>query len=138
MAYIKYTFTTDNKRLSQIAGVLPSVSGKFLAYVGGKARHLLKKLFLSGQEIDLRAYPKDKKGRYTITSNVSKDRKSTTIKSYPLNLFEEGRYLRNGEREPGKFVLQVKLKEAVMSNLPQYANDFEKEPLEEVLKNELQ
>lgn len=138
MANIKFEVSENNKVFLNILKAIPDVSGGFLAYVGGKARNLLKELFLSGQDIDLRAFPKDKVGRYTITSNVSRNRQQTTIKSYPLNLFEMGRTLRNNEREVGKFTLTVKLKEALMSRMPQYINDYENNVATEILKdNEL-
>lgn len=112
----------------------PELSGRFLAMVGSRGRELLKEQYLSGQEIDLRAHPKDRAGRYTIVSNVNRKRDATTLTSYPLNLFEKGRLLRSGEIETGHYILTVKLKNLMQAGMPNYIKYFETVILSDVLE----
>lgn len=134
MASFKAEINFNMQSLQSLIKQFPELAGRFLSLVGSRGRTLLKEQYLSGQELELRAFPKDKAGRYTITSNVNKKRDATTIRSYPLNLFEKGRLLRSGETEPGHFILTVKLRNLMMSGMPAYIKYFETAILSDVLE----
>jgi len=104
---------------------MPDLSGGFLAFVGKRARTILKENYLSGQELNVPG-EKDKKGRYLIVSNVNKARTQTKISSYPVNLFEHGRTLRDGSREKGKKIITKGLKNDLNARMQGYASSYEK------------
>jgi len=132
MAVLSFDASFNAKRLVELAKRFPELGGKFLSWVGTQAREHLKHRYLSGQELTLNVYPLDSRGRHTIVDNVTKNT-TLTIYSYPLNLFEKGRKLRNGRREKGKKIITVKLKRDVLSNMNNYINVFENG----ILKGEL-
>ena len=125
MAVLKATVDFETKGFSKLLKEFPDMNGIFLRYVGAEARKHLKQQYLSGQEIDLRQFPRDKRGRYTITSNVNKKRTFTKIASYPVNLFERGRGLRGGGREAGKYIITRKLKSDVEGKMNTFARRYE-------------
>lgn len=118
------------KELQTLVKAFPSLGAEFLESVGQKSKTYLKEQLLSGQELTLRAYPTDKAGRPTI--NVVKGPKRARVKkdvkifSYPVNLFEKGRALPGGGREPGRYIITRKLKQAVAQNMGGYIAQFEK------------
>ena len=114
MAILKAEFTTNLESIRQLIQIFPELNGRFLSLVGKRARTILKEEFLSGQDLNLQAFPRDKMGRFTITSDVNRKRTQVKIYSYPVNLFERGRILRSGRKEPGKFIITRKLKQATM------------------------
>lgn len=117
------------KELQDLVRAFPSLGADFLESVGQKSKTYLKEQLLSGQELNLRAYPTDKAGRPTIS--VVKDprrgkvKRSVKIFSYPVNLFEKGRGLPGGGREPGRYIITRKLKQAVSQRLGSYIAEFE-------------
>lgn len=125
MAILKAQVQFETSALNDLAKQIPDFNGRFLALVGKRSRSLLKKQFLSGQEINLTKYPVDSKGRYTVSSDVNRRQTQTKIYSYPVNLFERGRRLRDGSKEAGKYIITKKLKQAVMMNMGGYINEFE-------------
>ena len=118
----------DDTKFSGLSIMIPAMSGRFLNVVGAKAKALLKANFYAGQEINLDK-DKDSLGRRIITYNVNKKRTFVKLWSYPANLFEKGRKLRSGRTEPGKGIIQVKLKAAVASRIASYADEFERDQL---------
>lgn len=120
--------------IRQLVVAFPSLSGRLLALIGKRARTTLKDKYLSGQEINLRAFPLDRNGRRTIVSDVNKQRTAVKVYSYPANLFERGRTLRNGSKEAGKYIITKKLKQSVMSGMSSYVREFESRILEPELK----
>ena len=125
MAILRATVDFNFSPIQKLIRVFPSINGKLLAFIGKRARVMLKEKFLSGQELNLHVFPRDKAGRPTITSDVNKKRTFTKIYSFPVNLFERGRRLRSGEKEPGKFIITRKLKQAVMAKTGSYISEFE-------------
>lgn len=125
MAVLRPEVQFNFEGLDRLKKQFPELNGMFLAMVGKRARVLLKEKYLSGQVINLDAYPTDKFGRYTVKSSVGKRRKQTTISSYPMNLFERGRILRSGRKEPGKYVITRKLKQDISSRMASYTKEFE-------------
>ena len=125
MAGLKVEAEFNFKPIQQLLEIYPELNGRFLSLVGKRARQTLKENYFSGQEIDLRAFPVDSRGRNTITSDVNKRRNIVKIYSYPNNLFEKGRKLRSGTKSKGNFVVTKKLKSAIMSRIGSYINEFE-------------
>lgn len=134
MAVLNPEVSFNFKPLVELNKQYPEMSGRLLALVGKRGRQILKQKYLSGQEIDLRAFPTDRAGRYTITSNVNRKRNKTTIASYPMNLFDRGRRLRDGSRQRPKNVFKTKLKQDLMRGMPRYIVQFEKEILQPTIK----
>ena len=134
MALLKMEFkNNDFQAVNEMRKLFPELRASTMGYVGAKSRSLLKKQFLSGQEIDLKAYPRDSKGRRTTNYSIGKKAKYVRISSYPLNLFEKGRMLRSGRKEPGKKIITGKLKKAVMSQLQGWVNEFDQNVWEKEL-----
>jgi hypothetical protein len=119
----------DDKELQQffikMRNFFPEVSAQLLGYIGSKGKPALKSQFLSGQEINLKAYPKDVKGHPTINYSIGKKAKYVRFTSYVLNLFERGRRLRSGRKERGHYVMTRKFKTYMLSNLDRFATEFD-------------
>jgi len=111
--------------IDEMRKLFPELRARTMGHIGSQSKKILKARFLSGQEINLRAYPRDKKGKRTISYTVGKNAKHVAISSYPMNLFEKGRMLRSGTKEAGKKVITGKLKQAVMSELQGMVNEFD-------------
>lgn len=117
---------------TKMAGMIPSLNGVFLGVIGRDARTTLKEKYLSGQEITLRAFPKDRAGRHTIVSQMDKGKTMVRIYSYPVNFFETGRKLRDGRLESGKYIITKKLKSDVFGKMSMYQAKFER-----IMQNEI-
>jgi len=127
MAILKGAVDFNFKEFRELAQQFPEFGGRLLSFVGSRARTTLKAKFLSGQEINLRKWPVDSLGRYTTTSDVNKRRNQVKIYSYPVNLFEKGRMLRSGRKEPAKRIIGTKLKQDVASRAAIWSSQFEQE-----------
>jgi len=112
----------------------PALQRRLGSSIGKRARLLLKERLLSGQEIKLVAYPRDKKGRYTITSSGIRGG-GVVIRSYPVNRFERGRRLRGGQKEPGKYIITRKLRSLVNAKLQGWVSGFDRRVLAGALKD---
>ncbi len=134
MAILKTAIHYNFRPLQELSESYPDFNGMLLAFVGSKLRLVLRKKYLSGQDIDLRAFPVDRKGRYTVNSNVDKRRRQTKISAYPINFFERGRTLRDGRKEAGTFTITKKLKQDADSRMSGYISDFETRILSKELK----
>lgn len=136
MASVKKTINVGVEykisELVRLKKMIPGVSGTYLGIIGKDARQILKKKYLSGQEINLKVYPLDKRNYHTVTSQVDKSNTFVRIYSYPVNLFEKGRKLRSGKKESGKFIITKKLKSDVSSKMSAYQVKFER-----ILQNEI-
>ena len=121
MAGITFDMSGNFKQFHVLVKSFPGLALAFLSSVGKQGRLLLKGSFLSGQEIDLTKYPRDKKGKYTVSSGVI-SRKKVSIYSYPVNLFERGRTLRSGRKEPGKRIIRGKFKVVMNAKVQGFAN----------------
>jgi len=134
MATLKFEINKkDFMVIDEMRKLFPELRARTMGHIGSQSKKILKQNFLSGQEIDLRAYPTDKKGKRTISYSIGKNAKHVSISSYPMNLFEKGRMLRSGRKEPGKKVITGKLKQAIMSNLQNMVNEFDKNVWEKEL-----
>jgi len=130
MAILKAEASFNTEPIQKLIQIFPDLAGRFLALVGSRARRYLKKELLSGQEINLKDQVRDSRGRLLITSDVNKKRTQVKIYSYPVNLFETGRRLRDGSKEAGKYIITRKLKNAISSRMAGYVSDFESKILE--------
>jgi hypothetical protein len=134
MAILRAEVTFNLEPIQRLVKVFPELNGRFLALIGKRGRTRLKEAYLSGQELNLQKFPTDRKGKNTITSDVNRKRTQVKIYSYPVNLFETGRRLRSGVREPGKFIVTQKLKQDILSRLGTYASEFESKILTPEIK----
>jgi len=119
--------------MDKLRKMFPEIRAQAMGYVGSEGKKRLKNRFLSGQEIDLKQYPKDIKGRRTISYSIGRNANYVKISSYPLNLFERGRTLRSGKREKGKRVITGKFKRLMMSDLRSIVNQFDTKILDKKL-----
>ena len=122
MSGLKADISGDFREFRQFIKTFPKLRAEMLSSVGKQARLTLKAEFLSGQELDLRRYPKDRAGRHTVSSKVQKRATKVSIWSYPVNLFENGRRLRSGKKESGKKIITVKFKNSLNGKLQSYAD----------------
>lgn len=136
MAGFKFSSDWERGIFDNLIKRWPDLAGELLGYIGAAGRSTLKKKYLSGQMIELRAYPRDKLGRYTITSDVNRLKTAVKIYSYPVNLFEKGRGLRSGGREPGMYIITRRLLGDMKVMVPRMAAEFENGVLRRTLKKE--
>jgi hypothetical protein len=122
---VDYDDKAIKKMFAELKDIFPEISAQLLGFVGVEAKQDLKKKFLSGQEINLRKYPKDVEGHPTISYSIGKGAKSVKISSYPLNLFERGRKLRSGRKESGKRIMKKKFKQYMMTRMSGLLNQFD-------------
>lgn len=125
MAGIKMDVSFRMGGLATLLNSWGSLKVEFLHDVAKQGRLTLKRRLMSGQEIML-AKDTDKRGHFTIGSRVGKRGNSAYITSTTANLFERGRTLRNGSKEPGKYIITRKLKMLVDANMSKYTMDFER------------
>lgn len=136
MAVLRPEVDFNFKGIYQLVSAFPDLRGRLLALIGKRARVRLYEGYLSGQELTLRKYPVDARGRRTITSDVNRARTQVKIYSYPVNLFERGRKLRSGRKEQGKYIITRKLKGDVSGRMQSYINEWESRILEQELRKE--
>jgi hypothetical protein len=119
--------------INELRDNMPKFRAVAMGYIGKAGKDRLKKSFLSGQELNLSAYPRDKKGRRTISYSIGKYGSHVLISSYPVNLFEMGRKLRGGGSQPGKFIITRKFKQAMSSDLNGILTDYDANYLQKEL-----
>jgi hypothetical protein len=98
---------------SALAEAFPEMTTKILARVGFLSGLRLYEETVSGGKITYRdtrtgdkGWPLSKSGRGLVKYHVNKRNKSVSITSFPLNLFEKGRRLRDGTREAGRHIMR--------------------------------
>ena len=111
--------------IDEMRKLFPELRARTMGHIGRKSKRILKSRFLSGQEIDLTVKRVGKKKWPAIFYSVGKNAKHVSISSTTMNLFEKGRFLRDGTKEAGKKVITGKLKQAVMSELQGMVNEFD-------------
>ncbi len=135
MASLKTEVVSDTEEFRKLVKSFPALRVHFLSKIGGSGRITLKGMMRGGDgSVDLSAYPKDKAGKHTITSKVYMRGNAVRISSYVMNLFERGRRLRNGKREPGKRIITGRLKGVMMSRMAQFSREAEREILDPKFK----
>ena len=140
MAVLKAEVNFHVSGFAKLAKAIPDLNGSYLAFIGKRARQILRDQFFRGQELDYSKqklegeFPIDKRGESTILSNVDKRQIKTTISSYPANFFEHGRLLRSGRKEAGKKIITGKLKREVSANIQRYGTQYENRFVKKALK----
>ncbi len=97
MAGLTFSLQGSFESFNKFIKSFPELKVAMLSSIGKQGRLTLKGQFLSGQEINLRAFPKDKRGRHTISNRVFKKGNAISFSSFPVNLFENGRKKRSGK-----------------------------------------
>lgn len=127
---VNYNDKAFQQFFTKMKDIFPEIAAQALGYIGSKGKVMLKTHFLSGQELNLKAYPKDVLGHPTISYSIGKNAKYVKISSYPINLFERGRMLRSGRKERGRRIVTRKFKQYMASNLDRLANEFDSKYLQ--------
>jgi len=124
---------THLKELNTLVKSFPSLKYGVLSFVAKRGRILLKNSYLSGQYINLRRSDTDSKGVNLVTGRTGK-RSSVIFSSYPLNLFERGRTLRDGRTESGRYILTKKFRGGLDAKLQTFTNQAQKRILNPMIE----
>ena len=116
----------DFSFLADLRKFFPKMMVGTLGWVGARGRSLLRRRLLSGQELNLSQYPKDKGGRGTTSYTFGGRGTFVKISSYPVNLFERGRKLRSGKKEAGRRIITQKLKSMLNSQMQTMVNQYDR------------
>ena len=130
-------FEYDNRQfdfMRKLVEMFPQIRAQMLGYVGKEGKDNLKTKLLSGQSLNLRAYPDDKRGRRTVGYTINRRADQVSISSYPVNLFERGRRLRGGKKEPARNIIRGRLKGIMQSDLQRILNEFDSKFLDKEMK----
>ena len=130
-------FEYDNRQfdfMRRLVEMFPQIRAQMLGYVGKEGKDILKTRLLSGQSLDLRKYPYDKSGRRTVGYSINRRADMVSISSYPVNLFERGRRLRGGKKEPARNIIRGRLKGIMQSDLQRILNEFDNKFLDKEMK----
>ena len=130
---IKVQYSSSFKKLNSLVTSFPELKVRVLSMIAKEGRLLLRNQFLSGQYIKYKKGEKDRRGVYLVSGRVGR-RSSIAFASYPMNLFERGRRLRGGGKEPGKYVITRHFKGALNANLQNFVNKADKEILQKEFK----
>jgi hypothetical protein len=125
MAGLKVTVQSATAGFQALLKNFGGIRAEVMHFIGKKGHGILENDLLSGQELNLKRKPKDRAGRYTITNKVGRMANSVSIKSYPANLYERGRTLRDGKKQPGKRIITSKLKVLVEGHIQSWAGEAE-------------
>jgi hypothetical protein len=124
MAGLKVTFDDQGmEKFRKFVKSFPELTLRFLSDIGKKGRSAMERDVYGPNTVDLKAYPRDKRGRFTITSKVNRRHTGVDIRSYPANLFEKGRRLRDGSRAPGQFLITGGLKGIMAAKMQLMADE---------------
>lgn len=133
MAGIKLKAEMNTGSIRKLAKLFPDMKVRVMARIGTRSHKSLKSL-INSSGIDLTVYPKSADGRFTISNRVQRRGNAVTVKSFPLNLFENGRTLRNGKKEAPRKIITVKLRTVVNASLSSWVNQADREILEKEFK----
>lgn len=123
MAILKMELTGNFDFMRTLQKAIPELNARILGFVGKEGKGTLYKKLLKGQEgVTLRKAPVDKMNRRTYSYDLGRGAKHVRISSYPFNLFESGRRLRNGKREAGRHIVGRKFKTYFMAELQSVVN----------------
>lgn len=119
----------------------PELRAQSLGFIGKEGKDILYEKFMKGQVLDYVSSGKIDSNNYKDSRNIraifySIGRRASYVKisSFPMNLFERGRELRGGGREPGKNVFKTKFKSAMNANLGGIINRFDNSILQNALR----
>ena len=109
---------------------IPELNARILGYIGKEAAVELGSMMETGAEgikfRDMVGNRKSRGGRRMVTYSIGKGLKWVSISSFPLNLFEGGRMLRSGVREPARNIIRGRLKSNITGRLSSVINSAEK------------
>ena len=115
--------SSDMASFNAVAKRFPDIRQHFIRSILKFGRLTLKGMVSGvGAPVHLRSIPTDKSGKHTLRTRVNRAKTGGTISSYPLNLFENGRTLRSGRAEPGKYIITKKLKSQMDSRMQSVAD----------------
>lgn len=117
MSIIRVDVEKQLSKYKRFGNNIPRTFVRFLSKVAKSGRTILRNELLSGQRLNLKPDEKDDIGRYLVGGKVTKNF-SITFSSYPLNLFERGRALRNGRKEPGRYILTREFRALMNARMP--------------------
>lgn len=123
MAGLTFRVEKDLQDLANVIRTFPKLRVAVFRHIGRKGRRELKARLLSGLPLDLHEYPRDRRGRPTVSNVVLRGASGVRWSSYPVNLFERGRRLRSGRREAGQRIIGTKFKSIVGAKLQVWANE---------------
>ena len=129
---LKIDVTHNLHKLKKFGEKIPNVFVSYLSNIAKHGRNLLRKDLLSGKALNLKGDTTDKIGRNLVNGRVIRDF-NITFASYPVNLFERGRTLRNGSSEAGKYIITREFKTLLNTRLQGFADHA----LEKTIKKEI-
>ena len=99
----------------------PELNARILGYLGKEAAVELAGMMEQGEKgitfRNMRSNRKSSGGRRMITYSIGRGLKYVRVSSFPLNLFEGGRRLRSGAREPARNILRGTLAGAMSAKM---------------------
>lgn len=141
MATLKFEYHDNEFGIfNEFRKQFPEFRARTLGAIGGEGKDLLYQDFMRGQELDYVSGGKIDKDSYKDSRNIraiyysiGKRANYVKISSFPMNLFEKGRELRGGGRQPAKNVFKTKFKSRMLANLQGMINRFDKSILQDGL-----
>ena len=122
----------DHPDFALLSKQFPELKARMLGYIGKNAAQGLYETMLTGQELQYNprshspsGAPISKSGRRMVSYSISKGLRYVSIASFPLNLFENGRLLRSGERAPAMRILNGKYSSRLSSTLQFMAESWQ-------------
>ena len=129
---IQFDVGEDTEDIKILTTAFTEKAAKLLAIVGVIGAKVLYDQFLSGQELTFKGR-RDKRGVFKATGDImGRPLRGVQFKSYPLNLFERGRILRSGRREPGKKILTGKFRGVAQAQLQSWVERAKKDAFPEL------
>ena len=133
-------FEYDNRQfdfMRRLVEMFPQIRAQLMGHVGEEGKLILRQRLLKGQALNLSGddrSPDDKRGRRTVGYSINRRADQVSISSYPVNLFERGRELRGGKKEPARNIIRGRLKGIMQSDLQRILNEFDSKFLDKEMK----
>lgn len=135
MARVKFEMETRGMYefdvINRLIRLFPAMRGNLLGYIGKGAIDELKRNHLSGQDLNLREQPTDRRGRRTMNFSIDRRMTRATITSYPVNLFEKG-YTLHGRKTAARNIITGKLKTTMSGKLQSIINEWQNTELKRI------
>ncbi len=127
---------SDLDSFKTLVKTFPGVRVGYLSQIAREGRHTLKGMLVGGNGlIDLRQYPKSSGGKRTIKASVLVRSSKIKFSSFPVNLFENGRKLRDGTKEAPKRIITGKFKAVAESQIQSWSNKAEQAVIDKAFAN---
>jgi len=132
-ASLSFTAEANTASFQTLVNNFPALKVRYLSQIAKNGRLTLKGMLDgSGGMINL-TKERGSSGKRTIKATVLHKKSSIKFSSFPVNLFENGRLLRNGEREAPRKIITGKFKGVAQSMLQTWANQAENDILEQAV-----